>query len=112
MTNSEQIRGIPVQKILLLSAGEGCLPENSCLFRMDGDEFLAFLPNTPAEDAEKLIERMQQTASSYAIKEVTLSVSLGYCTMEDANDSIADSIKRSDADMYRDKQRKKAARVE
>lgn len=83
------------------------LPENSCLFRMGGDEFLAFLPNTPAEDAERLIERMQQTASSYAIKDVTLSVSLGYCTMEDANDSIADSIKRSDSDMYRDKQRKK-----
>lgn len=29
-TNSVQIRGIPVRKILLLSAGESCLPESFC----------------------------------------------------------------------------------
>lgn len=86
------------------------LPENSCIFRMGGDEFLAFLPGTDADAAERLIEEVQESAASYQIKGITLSVSLGYSTAESADSSIVECIKRSDNDMYQDKNRRKKAR--
>ncbi len=88
----------------------GCLPESGVLFRTGGDEFVAFLPQTPAAQAEEIVEKIRDTASNFVLKGNPLSVSVGYSTLATPSDRIEEYIKRSDDAMYRDKQRKKAAR--
>ncbi len=88
----------------------GCLPESGALFRTGGDEFVAFLPQTSAEQAEKIVEKIRETAPSFVLKGNPLSVSVGYSTLATPSDRIEEYIKRSDDAMYRDKQRKRAAR--
>ncbi len=83
------------------------LPEKSCIFRMGGDEFIAFLPQTTAKETEQLIQAMKENTVSYSVKGIRLSVSFGYSVMSDQNSSILDCIKHSDIDMYQDKRRKK-----
>ncbi len=87
------------------------LPENSTIFRMGGDEFMAFIPGVGKQEGEQLISDMKKNASSYTIKDITLSVSLGYGIVENENVSIVECMKRSDADMYRDKRRRKKQRT-
>ncbi len=88
----------------------GCLPENSTLFRTGGDEFVAFLPKTPAAKAEEIVGKIRETASNFVLKGNPLSVSVGYSTLATPSERIEEYIKRSDDAMYRDKQKKKAAR--
>ena len=97
---------------MCVSVMRSVLPENSCFFRMGGDEFLAFLPSTDPHRAEQLIAEIYQSASSYRIKNIPLSVSMGFDTAESLDSSIVECIKRSDNDMYQNKQRRKKARTE
>ncbi len=90
----------------------GNLSEDSVLFRTGGDEFVAFLPNTPAARAAELVEQLQAAAPGFVLKGNPLSVSVGYSTLGSPSGRIEEYIKRSDDAMYRDKQRKKAARRE
>ncbi|MBR1591740.1 MAG: diguanylate cyclase [Ruminococcus sp.] len=88
----------------------GEMPEKSGIFRIGGDEFMAFLPQTDEETAEKIIENMRRRAPSFRVHDTALSISFGFSTVTDMNTSIVDCIKISDSDMYRDKKRKKAER--
>ena len=92
---------------MCVSVMREALPEDCCMFRMGGDEFLAFVPGTTSEQAEQLIADAKQNAGSYRIRDNKLSISMGFATAEDADSSIVDCIKRSDADMYQDKLRHK-----
>ncbi len=83
------------------------LPENSCIFRTGGDEFVAFLPQTTPEMTENFIEKIRQEASSRSVKGVTLSISFGYASVADSDESIVECMKVSDNDMYQNKRRKK-----
>ncbi|MBE7004514.1 MAG: diguanylate cyclase [Ruminococcaceae bacterium] len=88
-----------------------CLPERSVLFRTGGDEFVAFLPRTPAAEAAELVEKLQAAAPGFVLGGNPLGVSVGYSTLGSSSDHIDEFIKRSDDAMYRDKQRRKAARA-
>ena len=46
------------------------LPEKSCIFRMGGDEFMAFLPETRAEETERIIENMRRRAPLFKVTTV------------------------------------------
>ncbi|MCR4647311.1 MAG: GGDEF domain-containing protein [Oscillospiraceae bacterium] len=94
---------------MCVSVMRAALPEESSIFRMGGDEFIAFVPGTSSEQAEQFIANAKQNAGSYRIRDNTLSISMGFATAEDANSSIVDCIKRSDVDMYQDKLRHKRA---
>ncbi len=82
-------------------------PENSCIFRTSGDEFVAFLPLTSSEVTGILIEKIQQEAALHVIEGVALSISFGYASVLYSDDSIVECMKISDNDMYLNKHRKK-----
>ena len=83
------------------------LPENAVIFRMGGDEFIAILPSTSAEETERYIENLKTDSLSYRLKDSVLSVSFGFATAENEKTGMIECIKISDSDMYRDKQRKR-----
>lgn len=82
------------------------LPDNSVVFRMGGDEFLAILPTTKNKDARIYLELINKSASKYYTDDYDLSVSVGLYTMNDRTDSIDRCIAMSDKAMYEAKRKK------
>ena len=83
------------------------LPENSVICRMGGDEFLAFLPKTDEERAAEYLIMLEEMEDIFQIHGQKLSVSFGAATMEEKGESFDRVIDQSDAEMYRNKQRRK-----
>ena len=83
------------------------LPENSVICRMGGDEFLAFLPKTDDERAREYLKMLEEMEDIFQIHGQKLSVSFGTSTMQAKEGSFRDAIELSDAEMYRNKQRRK-----
>ena len=82
------------------------LPDNSVVFRMGGDEFLAILPTTKNKDARIYLELINKSASKYYTDDYDLNVSVGLYTMNDRTDSIDRCIAMSDKAMYEAKRKK------
>lgn len=87
-----------------------CLPEQSVLFRMGGDEFLILLPNTDLVSTEEYVKTMQKASGNMKIFGNPLSVSFGTAVYDDEQIVFEDIIRRADKRMYEDKQRRKAGR--
>ena len=85
------------------------LPKEALIFRTGGDEFAAFLPGVGTEETKRLVEQLREAQGKYCIEGNTLSVSLGYSTMEGGSD-LKRHISEADQNMYADKQRKKIER--
>ena len=83
------------------------LPENSVICRMGGDEFLAFLPKTDDGRAREYLKMLEEMEDIFQIHGQKLSVSFGTSTMQAKEGSFRDAIELSDAEMYRNKQRRK-----
>ena len=79
------------------------LPEDTLIFRMGGDEFLAVLTKTEQVIAEKYLEKLKVKEKDYDI-----SVSFGTCTIQNASDPFDEYLAKSDLDMYRNKRLKKS----
>ena len=77
------------------------------LSRTGGDEFAIFLPNTSNDVVQKVVDRI--TMDSMEINSDTnyptmkISISLGFSTRESMNDSVEDTIKLAEDDMYKNK---------
>ena len=77
------------------------------LSRTGGDEFAIFLPNTSNDVVQKVVDRI--TTDSMEINSDTnyptmkISISLGFSTRESMNDSVEDTIKLAEDDMYKNK---------
>lgn len=84
------------------------LPENSILFRMGGDEFIAFLPNIEEWALEEYMRRLLDAEKMFSIRSHPLSVSFGAHLAMDDGGSIYDAVAVSDQEMYRNKRGKKA----
>ncbi|MBQ9322170.1 MAG: diguanylate cyclase [Lachnospiraceae bacterium] len=89
--------------LMLLRVG---LPENSILFRIGGDEFVALVPEATEPTLQKMLDDIRENAATYQVKGRQLSVSLGFSIMRSAADDFAEHLKLSDTQMYEDKRRK------
>ena len=85
------------------------LPEGALIFRTGGDEFAAFLPGIGAEETGRLAGQIREEEKKYRIDGYTLSVSIGYSTMQGGGE-LKRHISEADQNMYADKQRKKIQR--
>jgi len=79
-------------------------------FRLGGDEFALLLPNTRAEDAAHLIQRLRgELARANTCRDISVGLSFGAATYR-ADDTTDRAIFiRADEAMYEDKHRQKRA---
>ena len=72
--------------------------------RYGGEEFVVVMPDTEAEIAEKVAERVRaeiaDTAFSIGEQRVTVTVSAGVSSRKKGVDSVADLLKRADVALY------------
>lgn len=77
--------------------------------RFGGDEFMLLLPETDAEHALLVMERIRNVMSTspvfYGEKSFTISFSAGIASIEDWSDSLEDLLNRADNALYRIKQK-------
>lgn len=71
--------------------------------RWGGDEFTILLPETDYEIAGKICERIQKECGESIKEPILLSISIGYSTKNDVNESLNDVLKISENMMYREK---------
>ena len=82
------------------------LPENSVIFRMGGDEFIAFVLGTSYKDASRYLDKINDNASKFGTDDFDLRISAGLYTMNDKFGSIERCIAMSDRAMYEAKRKK------
>lgn len=79
------------------------------LGRFGGDEFLLLLPETDAEHALLVMERIRNVMSTspvfYGERNFTITFSAGIATVEDWSDSLEDLLNRADNALYQIKQK-------
>ena len=71
--------------------------------RTGGDEFAIILPKTDANQAIKLIERIQASLGNESIRGMDVSVSFGYATKSDSGVDISEILKKAEDRMYGNK---------
>jgi diguanylate cyclase (GGDEF)-like protein len=78
--------------------------------RYGGDEFVIMLAETGPQAAEKIADRLRRTVGDLVIKPSTapLSASIGVALLTDGDRTIDDVIARADAEMYREKKRRRS----
>lgn len=81
------------------------LPENSVIFRMGGDEFLAIMPNTKKEEGLKIIEKLNIISKEFVIMNQELSASYGLSTVENYTKGLEEYLHEADQNMYKEKEK-------
>lgn len=76
------------------------LPDYSYIFRIGGDEFLAFIPKTTSKEIEQYIEKMNSLAKSIKIKDEHLSIAFGYEVVNKYKKDFTKNIENADKKMY------------
>ena len=79
------------------------LPEDACLYRTGGDEFLVTVPSCDEGMSHSLVEKIGEAFRACTVETVPMSVSLGAVTLTDSGMSLSDAIKESDSRMYEQK---------
>lgn len=80
----------------------GCR-ESDLVSRIGGDEFAILLPQTTAEEAKQLVERIDQLAARQKIGSLVVSIAFGWETKLHMQDSILDVLKKAEDQMYKRK---------
>lgn len=84
------------------------LREQDCLARWGGEEFLILLPETDADGAEVLAERLRQSIEEktfeYRKKRVAITLTMGVCEYAE-NISVDEAIRKADNALYEGKNR-------
>lgn len=84
------------------------LREQDCLARWGGEEFLILLPETDAQGAERLAERLRASIAGkvfeYRKKRLAITLTMGVCEYCDGI-SIDDAIRKADNALYEGKNR-------
>jgi len=83
------------------------LPEEADIFRIGGDEFVAFLPGVDEEHVKRYISKMEAGQDSYLVKGHPLSVSFGSSTIVEGETDVKKYLQLADEAMYECKQKKK-----
>jgi len=71
--------------------------------RWGGDEFAVLLPGTDNETAARICERIRKESLEGKRVPIALSISMGYSTKYNPNESLIDVLKMAENMMYRDK---------
>lgn len=69
--------------------------------RIGGDEFAVVLPNTPAEGAQSVVERVQAELKKLDHMEFIVSATMGMAVKTEVDKSLKDVHKEADDEMYR-----------
>jgi diguanylate cyclase (GGDEF)-like protein len=70
--------------------------------RLGGDEFVVFLPETTAEDAATLMERLRAALEAAGtLKSVEVTASVGVVVDDPSTMELEELLKRADVEMYR-----------
>jgi diguanylate cyclase (GGDEF)-like protein/putative nucleotidyltransferase with HDIG domain len=77
--------------------------EDDIIARMGGDEFSILFSKTDEENAEKIIRRINRYLSLEKIGPLEVSVSIGFETKYEMDQSIEELIKKTEDHMYRHK---------
>jgi|GEM_PF-1989508 len=81
---------------------------NSCrgediIARWGGDEFVIFLPQTTAEDAKAICQRIDEKCKGTYVKEIPLSLALGFAIKSSTSQVLAETLKEAEEIMYKHK---------
>lgn len=71
--------------------------------RIGGDEFVILLPGTSYEEAGKLISRIYDSVEKTQVEQMVISVSIGWETKENSEDTIRETFIKAEEHMYRNK---------
>jgi len=71
--------------------------------RLGGDEFVILLKNTTASESVRIANQIKEFASNERVANIELSISYGYDTKTDAEQSIVEIIANAENHMYRHK---------
>lgn len=71
--------------------------------RIGGDEFVILLQKTGAQNASKIIERINKAITKEKIANVILSISMGFAVKQDISEDMNEVFKKAEDDMYRHK---------
>jgi len=80
----------------------GCR-EKDIVARLGGDEFVIILPNTRADETEKIIRHIKELSRNERAGAIDLSISFGYETKTRMEESIHEIFKGTEDHMYRQK---------
>ena len=80
-----------------------CCRTDDIIARVGGDEFVIVLPNTSAQEADKVIDRIKTLALKKKVGSLTVSISFGYETKIKREQKIEDIYKMAEDYMYQHK---------
>ena len=76
------------------------------LFRIGGDEFVAFIPHCTEADAETIVKKIE-TLCTKQKKSWKVSISVGFSMIENTNTDLMQHFTQADGAMYMHKQKHK-----
>lgn len=91
---------------LLKKAAELIMKEcraDDIVARIGGDEFILLLSKTDTKEAEKIVQRINQTVSNETVDSIVLSVSFGWETKHKPEEKMSTVLKKAEDNMYRRK---------
>ena len=98
--------GHPVGDQLLIKVARiieaGCRADD-IISRVGGDEFAVLLPQTGFEEAKNIVERINYYAAKEHVGSLDISISFGWGTKMDAEESMHEILKRAEDNMYKKK---------
>ena len=81
---------------------KGCR-EDDIIARLGGDEFVILLPKTDTLQAEQIVKRIKAAAAKEQVGSMDLSISFGFQTKKNVEESIREIFKKAEDFMYREK---------